>query len=38
MDFLNEIFKQNGYNDRQIKRATRPARVTPEPVKTTSTA
>jgi hypothetical protein len=38
LDFLNDIFKKNGYNDCQIKRAMRPARVTPEPVKPTSTA
>ena len=29
LDFLNNVFEQNGYNDRQIKQAMEPARVTP---------
>ena len=31
LDFLTTVFKQNGYNDRQIERAMKPARQTSEP-------
>jgi hypothetical protein len=36
--FLNTVFKQNGYNEQQTKRAMVPARKTPEPPKPISTA
>ena len=39
LNFLTTVFKQNGYSDRQIERAVKPARQTPEPEKKpTSTA
>jgi hypothetical protein len=39
LDFLNTVFKNNGYKDRQIQRAMKPARQTSEPDKEpTSTA
>jgi len=31
LDFLTTVFKQNGYNDRQIERAMKPAHHIPEP-------
>lgn len=33
LDFLTTVFKQNGYNDRQIERAMKSTRQTPEPEK-----
>jgi hypothetical protein len=39
MDFLTTIFKQNGYKERQIKRAMKPSRRIPVPEnKPTATA
>ena len=38
LDFFTTVLKQNGYSNRQIERAMKPARQTPEPEKPTSTA
>ena len=39
LDYLTTIFKQNGYNDRQIERAMKPSRQIPVPEdKPTATA